>query len=113
VSPRRQSGPPPDQFTVKVMCTDRGQHPEAAITNVADGRTTGGDGVLWPSPVPQGQPAIPHRAFAGRQEVFRFWCRRCGRDLRLRGPNLLAMIDALRSSGQDGAKRLTLDISLL
>jgi hypothetical protein len=101
-----------DPVTVKVTCTDRGQHPEALLGNVADARTMGGDGILWPSPVPQGQMVIPHRAFAGKPAVCRFHCRRCGRDVRLREPNLLAAIDVLRHAGGAG-KRQTLDISLL
>jgi hypothetical protein len=84
------------------------------LHSLADGRVFGtGDSVFWPSPVAKGVPVIPWSAFAGKPQVFRFACSRCGRDTRLREPNVLAAVDAAREAKAACSSRPVLDISLI
>jgi hypothetical protein len=111
---RRRKLPPPNPacvpFNAAVVCTDRGQHPEALIARFVDEQDPGaGRGIVWQQ--------TPHEDLVAdvrpdRSQTFRFACKRCGRDVRLREPSVLAAIDALRQAGESH-KRLILNISLL
>ncbi|MGH3186758.1 MAG: hypothetical protein ACRDPY_45540 [Streptosporangiaceae bacterium] len=108
---RRRTPPPPNPavipFSAVVVCTDRGQHPRALITRLGDQRA-GGAGIAYLVMRRQGELVSGHHA-PDAPDTIRFACSRCSRDVRLRAPNVLAALDALREV-QDG--RLTLDISL-
>jgi hypothetical protein len=95
------------EFTVAVVCTDRGQHPEALIADLADRMADGT--LVWADNAPA--PVTGWEAADGSR-TFRFTCNRCGRDVRLREPNVLAVIDTLREAGTTRS-RPVLDISLL
>jgi hypothetical protein len=103
VSRRKKYSPPPpgtiDVPTAAVVYTDRGQHSRARLCDLIDGRTIGqGETVLW-------RGDSPERSWAGGVPVYAFRCRRCGRDVPLRLPTLLAAIDADRREhpGRAGA----------
>jgi hypothetical protein len=71
----------------------------ARLYDLIDGRTIGqGETVLW-------RGDSPERSWAGGVPVYAFRCRRCGRDVPLRLPTLLAAIDADRREhpGRAGA----------
>jgi hypothetical protein len=98
-------------FNAYVVCTDRGQHPQAVIARLVDDPTASLPGrrrTIWQD-TPRGN-LLSGRHAPQSPDTFRFWCRRCERDVRLRTPNVLAALDALRQV-QEG--RLSLDISLL
>jgi len=118
---RRKPPPQPSIYAIPfngaVTCTGRGSHPEAVIAEFADGHRwtadfadvqepDAGQDVRWQQTPREGLISGHHTPEA--PDTLR--CRRCGRDVRLRTPNVLAAIDALRQV-QDG--RLTLDISLI
>lgn len=116
MSRRRELPPVPEgytrTFTVAVICTDRGQHPKAVIANLTEAASTGTDAapVIWQqtehdAPVTDWRPADGTR-------TFRFACPRCGRDVRLREPNVLAAIGVLREAA-GGHARPVLDISAI
>ena len=90
--------PPPGTVnipTVKVACGGADAHHRARLFDLLDGRDIGqGETVLW-------QGDSPEQAWAGAVPVFRFQCRRCGRDVRLRLPVLLAEITAAREARPD------------
>lgn len=102
---------PPDPAVIKlpgrVACTDRGQHPEARITPFAD--EPGEDRKVTCAETPQWDVIADSRPGT---LTLRFACRRCGRDVRLREPNVLAVIDVLREAA-GGDDRLVFDISLI
>ena len=111
---RRQKLPPPNPavalFNASVVCTDRGQHPRALIARLVDEApaVTGKRWTAW-------QDTPSNDLLSGQHapespDTLRFFCRRCRRDVRLRTPNVLAALDALRQV-QEG--HLSLDISLL
>ena len=87
-------------YLVAVRCTDRGQHPQAAIALL--GQFTGPDGrvkVLW-------QKAGHPDPLTGWQEpdgsrTFQFACPRCGRrNVELREKNVLAYMEGMRATGE-------------
>ena len=108
---RRHKAPPPqpgtvDVPTVAIICSDAGQHPAARLYDLLDGRDIGrGETVLWVG-------ESPERSFAGDVPVYAFRCRRCGKDVPLRLPTLLAEIDAARVA-RPGRARPVVDISRL
>lgn len=75
-----------------VVCGGLGSHPRARLADLLDGRDVGqGETVLW-------RGDSPERAWAGDEPVYRFGCRRCGRDVPLRLSRLLAEVDAARAA---------------
>jgi hypothetical protein len=105
---------PPGQvrtFSIAVVCTDRGQHPEAGIASLSGAPLPGQDpGLVWQQ-AEHGEPVTSWMQPDGWR-TFRFTCSRCGRDVRLREPNVLAAAAVLPKSGV-GDGRPVLDISLL
>jgi hypothetical protein len=98
-------------FNAFVVCTDRGQHPQSVIARLTDDPALGLPSrrrTLWQD-TPSGD-LLSGRHAPESPDTFRFRCRRCRRDVRLRTPNVLAALDALRQL-QEGC--LSLDISLL
>jgi len=98
-------------FSSAVVCTDRGQHPQALIARFADVHRRGDDWrIVWRQT--PGQDLVTDAERVGGSRTFRFRCVRCRRDVQLREPNVVATIDALRQAGAD-RQHLALDISLL
>lgn len=109
--PSVRPGAPPDSapvYLVAVRCTDRDQHPRAAIAVL--GQFIGFDEiarVLW-------QKAGHPDPLTGWQEpdgsrTFRFSCPRCGqRNVELREPNVIRFMEAMRATGE---VRPVIDIS--
>jgi hypothetical protein len=114
---RRKPKPPPlppggrRSFTVKVACTDRGQHQRIVLHHLQDVRSwdLGEDKVM----VAGGRNESPLTTWTGDgARHYRFRCTRCARDVQLREENLLRIFDAL--AGPDISQgHPTLDISLL
>ena len=98
-------------FSIAVVCTDRGQQPEAGIANLSGAPLPGQDPALIWQQTEHGEPVTGWQHADGFR-TFRFACGRCGRDIRLREPNVLAVAAALPKSGI-GDGRPVLDISLL
>jgi hypothetical protein len=122
---RRRPPPKPSIYAIPfngaVVCTDRGQHPEAVIAEFADWHkwaadfedmqdSGSGPDARWRQ-TPH-EDLVSSRHTPAAPDTLRFFCRRCGRDVRLRAPNVMAAIDALREVGGN-RKRLILDVSLL
>jgi hypothetical protein len=113
---RRQPSPPEKAttarrfFSVKVCCSDRGQHARVVLHHLHDVRSFG---IGLPPVTPiggarNGVPLSPYGAEDGCLR-YRFRCPRCQRDVQLREEKLLAIVSAL--SANDGHP--VLDISLL
>lgn len=115
MSRRRKLPPLPEGYTpafvVAVVCTDRGQHAEAGLAKLGEFVDVAGTvAVLWQQ-TERGAPVTDWRPADG-SKTFRFTCRRCGRDARLREPNVIAAMEALRPDSAPLA-RPVLNISLI
>lgn len=112
---RRQKPPPNPALrpnNAAVVCTDRGQHPEAIIADFSvdtdgpeDAPVTG---ITWMQ--------TPNSDLVARQLpdgslTYRFRCRRCRRDVRLRHPKLAAIVTGMYQAPGGKRGRLILDIS--
>lgn len=111
--PQRHERPEPDPDVIelpgRVVCTDRGQHPRARVTAFADP----GDGSsavpgMTAQMTPQWDVIADSRPDA---LTLRLFCRRCGRDVRLKEETLLTAINSLRQAS--GNEHVVLDISAL
>ena len=110
MSRRHKLSPPPpgtvDLPTVAVVCGGQGKHPRARLHDLIDGRDVGqGEIVLW-------RGDSPERSWAAEVPVYAFACRRCGRDVPMRLPTLLAEFGADREARPDRA-RPVVDIAAL
>lgn len=111
--PQRLRRPEPDPAVIelpgRVVCTDRGQHPRARVTAFADpGGAGSAESGMTAQMTPQWDVIADLRPDA---LTLRFFCRRCGRDVRLREATVLTAIDALRQAS--GSDHVVLDISAL
>jgi hypothetical protein len=108
---RRHKVQPPAPGIVEVpaaavVCGGAGAHNRAGLFDLLDGRDLGlGDVVLW-------QGESPEKSFADDVPGYRFVCPRCGRDVPLRLPTLLAEISADREARSDRV-RPVIDIARL
>ena len=93
-----------------MVCTGRGQHAQQRITGFVDQQEPEEESsVAW------GQTSRWDVIADSRPEAgftLRFKCKQCRRDVRLREPNALAVIGALRQASGSGEDRV-LDISVL
>jgi hypothetical protein len=115
VSRRRKLPPMPPgyirAFSIAVVCTGHDRHPRAAIANLSGAALPGGDPAdMWQQT--QHGESVTGWMQADGWRTFRFACGRCGRDVRLREPNVIAAAAALRAADTTQS-RPVLDISLL
>jgi hypothetical protein len=101
-------------FTVKIVCSDRGQHPRGVLHHVLDtrGETDATERVIWPKGQKNGAPITSWNPEAP-DESFRFRCPRCRRDVQLRQDSLFKILDALALMDDASSGHPVLDISLL
>jgi hypothetical protein len=114
---RRRPKPPPlargetRSFTIKIACTDRGQHPRIVLRHIADYRGHGMD--FGETLVLDGRNGSPVSSWREDGTVrYAFRCPRCKRNPQLREESLFKVIDALAELSTGNAHP-TLDISLL
>jgi hypothetical protein len=91
---------------IKVVCTDRGQHPK---------RQLGFTGSTELGAVPVVLQQVQRRP-DGSGSTYRFKCRTCGRDVQLREEVWRRIVDGLVEAGQsttDAAGGITVDVSFL
>jgi hypothetical protein len=97
-------------FPIAVVCTDGGQHPEAAIGDLSGAPLPGEN----PSNVwmltQRGEP-VPGWMGGDGWRTNTFTCRRCKRNVPLREPRVMRAVALLAKSGV-GDGRPVLDISL-
>lgn len=100
-------------YTIKVVCTDRGQHPAVVINHLRDTRGDPdlGNRVMWQDGPLRKPPLTISDPQPGDEGSFRFRCRRCGRDTQLRHAAILRIIGLLQAGQHDGHP--VLDVSLL
>ena len=111
MSYRRKAPPSPELIPLdgKVVCTDKGRHPQVRISGFMDHpKTEEASDAGWT------QTRNWDLIAAARPEGFtlRFHCKRCRRDMRLREDRAMSAFEALRQL-QGNASTLVLDISLL
>jgi hypothetical protein len=126
LSRRRRAAPPllPGYrrvYTTAVVCTDRGQHTEAALYEVGANPTmpyerrvnfaAAGPAVLC-AERPEGSSII-WRDPGDDTYTYRLTCRRCGRDVQLREEKLLAALAVVATLDRLRGVRPRLDISLI
>ena len=119
---RPKLGPPslpemiagPRRYTTKVVCSDRGQHPQGVLYHLRDERDVRvfTERAVWPEGQKNGVPITVWNPETGNQS-FRFRCPRCRRDVQLRQDTLLRIIDALAERADSASEHPVIDISLL
>lgn len=98
-------------FSIAVVCTGHDRHPRSAIADLSRAALPGGDPADMWQHTKHGEP-VTGWMHADGWRTFRFACGRCGRDVRLREPNVIAAVVTLREVGA-AQSRPVLDISLL
>lgn len=110
-----QPGKPPPEYTVKFVCTDRGQHARVVLRHLKDtrGETGAGNHVMWLDGPKSKAPLTSWHPEAGDQG-FTFHCGRCGRNPELRQETMFKLLDGLAAlpADPDNAHPIV-DISLL
>jgi hypothetical protein len=97
-------------FTVKVCCSDRGQHARIVLHHLQDVRSWELDeSVMW---IEDGRNGAPAARSEDGVLHFSIRCPRCLRNPQLREESLLRILDAL-AARDTGEGHATLDISLL
>jgi len=103
----------PRQYTVKLICTDRGQHDRVVLFHLMDTRGDADEGsvVTWPEG-PRDRAPLTSWSPEAENEGFHFRCGRCGRNPELRQETLSRLLDGLAALDADRAHPVV-DISLL
>jgi hypothetical protein len=105
----------PPEYTVKFVCTDRGQHARVVLHHLKDtrGDTGASERVMWPEGQKNRAPLTSWCPEAG-PEGFRFRCGRCGTNVEMRQETLFRLLDGLAALPPDpGHAHRVVDISLL
>ena len=102
----------PRQYTVKLVCTNRGRHPRVVLFHLMDTRGDLGAGnvVMWAEGQRNRVPLTSWHPENGAQS-FHFHCRRCGRNPPLRQETLFELLDGLAAQPDTGRAHPVVDIS--
>lgn len=96
-------------YTIKIMCTDRAQHPAIVLHHISDRRGLSGEQPLMA--VEDGRNGSPLVTADDGSRHVRFRCPRCKRNPHYREETFLRMLDVLALDASEGHP--VIDISVL